>query len=555
MRFFKPIVSGLIAVTLSACGGGDGGNNTALTANSVSATPPLAPAPASVSSVNISGHLTYDRVPHKENSSLDYASTVSSPIRGAVIEAVNASGRILASTVSKSDGSYELALDSGLETRLQVKAHLLSAETAKWNFQVTDNTQQNTVYALQGSLASTGTNTAQIRDLHAPHGWTGQSYGNERAAAPFAILDTVYSAVQAFAAIDPNIEFPPLELHWSENNTTAIGDRSLGQIGTSFYLPNEDSGAIFILGQENADTDEYDQHVIIHEWGHYFEHQMSRTDSIGGPHSLNDRLDARVAFSEGWGNALSAIITGDPVYRDSSGRQQASGFSYNLESTNISNPGWFNEGSIGAIIYDIYDTQTDDFDNISAGLSPLYNVMRSETYIQSPVFSTIFAFADGLRSQGDISQDDFNTLLEGHAISGFGPQGNGESNNGAIQSALPLYKEVISNEGTIQFCSRDDAGIFNKLGNRDFIFLNLPARNEVTISAEKINGRDNRDPNFNIWQAGQLLHQSTGSDIDKEVFVGNLEAGLYVIEVFDAFNIRGNSSQRGDSCYELSVEG
>ena len=553
MRFFKPIVSGLIAITLPACGGGDGGGNTTVTANTVSTTP--APTPTSESSVKVSGHLTYDRVPHKENSSLDYAGTVSLPIRGAVVEAVNSSGRILASSVSKSDGSYELALDAGVEARLQVKAQLLSAEAAKWNFQVTDNTQQNTVYALQGSLASTGSNTAQIRDLHAPHGWTGQSYGTERAAAPFAILDSVYGAVQAFAAIDPNIEFPPLELHWSENNITVRGDRTLGHIGTSFYLPNEDSGAIFILGQENADTDEYDHHVIIHEWGHYFEHQMSRTDSIGGLHSLNDRLDARVAFSEGWGNALSAIITGDPVYRDSSGTQQAAGFSYDLESRRVSNPGWFNEGSIGAIIYDIYDSRTDDFDNISAGLSPLYNVMRSESYKQSPVFSTIFAFADSLRSQGDINLDDFNTLLEGHAISGFGPQGNGESNNGAIQSALPLYKEIITNETPIQLCSLDDAGVFNKLGNRDFIFLNLPARNEITISAEKITGKDNRDPNFKIWQAGQLLHESTGTDPDQETFLGNLEAGLYVIEVFDALNVNGNSSQRGDSCYELSVEG
>ena len=553
MRFFKPILSGLITAALSACGGGDGGSNTALTANSTSAAPAPAPAPTSISSVTISGSLTYDRVPHKENSSLDYAGTVSLPVRGAVIEAVDTAGRLLASSVSKPDGSYELSLDAGIQARLQVKAQLLSNETAKWNFQVTDNTQQNTVYALQGSLASTGNSPAQIRDLHAPHGWTGQSYGNERAAAPFAILDTVYSTAQAFAEIDPNIEFPPLELHWSENNTTAIGDKSVGQIGTSFYAPNE--GAIYILGQENADTDEYDHHVIVHEWGHYFEHQMSRTDSIGGLHSLNDRLDARVAFSEGWGNALSAIITGDPVYRDSSGRQQAAGFSYNLESRNVSNPGWFNEASIGAIIYDIYDVHTDDFDDISAGLSPLYNVMRSETYKQSPVFSTIFAFADGLRSQGDISHDAFNTLLEGHAISGFGPEGNGESNNGAIQSSLPLYKEIISNGAPIQLCSLDDAGVFNKLGNRDFIFLTLPARNEVTISAKKINGKDNRDPNFKIWQAGQLLHQSTGTDTDTEVFLGNLEAGMYVIEVFDALNVNGNSSQRGDSCYELSVEG
>ena len=63
--------------------------------------------------------------------------------------------------------------------------------------------------------------------------------------------------------------------------------------------------------ERNEDSDEYDRHIIIHEWGHYFEDKLSRADSIGGPHGLSDRLDFRVAFGEGWGNAISAIITDD----------------------------------------------------------------------------------------------------------------------------------------------------------------------------------------------------------------------------------------------------
>src|SRR5690606_27529101 len=115
---------------------------------------------------------------------------------------------------------------------------------------------------------------------------------------------------------------PPLELRWSPKNKTAYGDASLGEIGTTYY----GGDAIYILGDENNDTDEYDRHVILHEWGHYVEMAFSRSDSIGGDHGYSDKLDMRVALSEGFANAFSAMMLDDPSYRDTSGAQQAAGF-------------------------------------------------------------------------------------------------------------------------------------------------------------------------------------------------------------------------------------
>ena len=74
-----------------------------------------------------------------------------------------------------------------------------------------------------------------------------------------------------------------------------------------------------MLGKENVDTDEYDASVIAHEWGHYYQSAFSRDDSPGGAHSGGDRLDRRVAFSEGWGNAWSGIALARSNYTDSSG--------------------------------------------------------------------------------------------------------------------------------------------------------------------------------------------------------------------------------------------
>ena len=540
---------GMFCASLAACGGGGSGSGSSASPVTLSSPSPT------VSSVTVSGKLTYDRVPHAQDSTLDYTNTTALPIRGVIVEAIDAEEQVIASTMSDDDGAYRLRLDSETDIRLRVKARLVSTAEASWDVKVTDNTQNDALYALQGSLTSTGNRAEQTRDLHAPHGWTGQSYGNMRSAAPFAILDNIYMAVTSFASVDPNIDFPELEVHWSTRNRSTFGNLSDGSIGSSAYHRDGESGSIFILGQENVDTDEYDQHIIIHEWGHYFEHQMSRADTIGGPHSLRDRLDPRVAFSEGWGNALSAIITGDPVYRDSLGAGQGSGFTYDIEAEDIDQPGWFTEASIGAIIYEVFDRSSNGVSNVAAGLTPLYNVMRDNTYRQSSVFTTIFAFADGLREEGSLSSSDVDALLEAHSISGVGANGSGELNNGAIRSALPVYKEVRPNAEAVQFCSLDDAGVFNKLGNRDFTFLTLPQDMDVTISVTKVSGREDRDPDFNIWQVGQLLHSVSTVSENEERFQGHLEAGDYIIEAFDSLNVSGTFVRRGDSCYDLSVNG
>ena len=128
-----------------------------------------------VSSVTVSGKLTYDRVPHAQDSTLDYTNTTALPIRGVIVEAIDAEEQVIASTMSDDDGAYRLRLDSETDIRLRVKARLVSTAEASWDVKVTDNTQNDALYALQGSLTSTGNRAEQTRDLHAPHGWTGQS--------------------------------------------------------------------------------------------------------------------------------------------------------------------------------------------------------------------------------------------------------------------------------------------------------------------------------------------------------------------------------------------
>ena len=40
---------------------------------------------------------------------------------------------------------------------------------------------------------------------------------------------------------------------------------------------------IYVLGAADNDTDEYDQHIVAHEFQHFLEDQVSRSDTPGGP--------------------------------------------------------------------------------------------------------------------------------------------------------------------------------------------------------------------------------------------------------------------------------
>jgi len=160
-----------------------------------------------------------------------------------------------------------------------------------------------------------------------------------------------------------------------------------------------------------------------------------------------------------------------------------------------------------------------------------------------------------MRQSSNFDSPALNTLLKSQGISGQGPDGSGESNSGAIRSALPVYKEATLNGPSIELCSVDDAGTFNKLGNREFIYLNLENDADLTLSAEKSSGDENRDPDINIWQGNVLMGESRSSTKGIETYQAHLSKGSYVIEVYDFYNINGTGSKRGDGCYTFKATG
>ncbi len=101
---------------------------------------------------------------------------------------------------------------------------------------------KRSLYVLDGANFDTG-NFDVDRPLTALTGWTGSSYTGARAAAPFAILDAIYSGIQLVLTADANAVFPPMDAFWSVNNTE-MGtnfDVTAGEFPVAFYSPGADS--------------------------------------------------------------------------------------------------------------------------------------------------------------------------------------------------------------------------------------------------------------------------------------------------------------------------
>ncbi len=527
-RFWMPALASLM---VGACGGGGGGDSAAPAGGT---TTPAAPAPAAAM-VSLRGVATYDYVPNVTGE-LAYASTAQRPIRGASVDIVDGAGAVVASARTDANGAYGAQVPAGTSLSVRVKAQMVeTAGSARWDVSVRDNTQGNALYTLETPAFQIGTD-AVVRNVTAPSGWTGSSYGASRAAAPFAILDTIYTTQAKVLSVAPSTVFPPLRVYWSVNNRAANGDIAQGEIGSTAFVTNASGSAIYLVGRENVDTEEYDAPVIAHEWGHYYQTSFSRDDSPGGPHAAANLLDRRLAFSEGWGNAWSGIALDRADYTDSFGPGQKQGARVVLGTPPTSNPGWFREDSIQSILWNL---------NHQVGFKPIHDAFTGSLRRGAAVTS-IHSFAAALGSTSPTSAPVLAGLLGGQGISAStsDPFGTGEANNGGVASALPLYLGATVGVNT-QVCVNYQAGTLNRLGNYAYLRFTAPTTRSYVIG---VNGGAGTDPDLAVWGTGVGLVSTARAAGVADSVTATLPAGDVVVALHDYNN------STASPCFNVTIQ-
>ena len=500
--------------------------------------------------LTIEGTFTFDRVPHYANEpGLNYANTVEAPARHVTVNALDSENAVIASTRTGESGRYSLQVPDHTLVTIQILAEMRQADSPPyWEFHIRDNTNNNGLYGGHGGAICTGS-TDQVRNYHAPSGWGESSYTGTRTAAPFAILDVIHDAVQLITDVDPALEFPPLEIYWSTNNTTY-------EIGGSHYDPDY-SKAIYLMGDENVNTDEYDTHVIAHELFHYVEDRLSRSDSLGGTHHIGDYLDMRLAFGEGLASAYSAMTMDDPLFRDSNGQQQSQGFSIDFENDIQSNAGWYNEISIGKILYDLFDSNNDvnDNDNITLGFSPVWEVLVNEQRDQV-AFTSIFKFIFALKERNPTDISAIDDLTGSQDIHVFSPYGDLETNDAGLGNGLilPIFYSLSTNSPltvcvTNHFICQTLKHNENALGVRRYVTFTPPVAGIYNFIVQ---GSGMADPYVIAHEDAEeaTFDLSTGNS---EYFHGFVYQREYLFEIIDHHTL-SNAEPNSFQCFDIRVE-
>lgn len=556
----KALILPLLVIGLPACGGGGGAPKQPTTIQSSSTVSSSSSDSSSSSSENTSseapsevslvGTVTYDWVGPGVSGNrvfLDYSNVQVRPARGVTVQLLDSLNAEISETTTDAQGQYAFVVSPDRSVKVRVKAELMSPN---YSVVVRDNTRGNAQYVLDGSLAGSGSSAIQTRDLHADLGWNviSQTYSSERQSAPFAIADSLYDSLQMVLRADASVTLPPLDVFWSTENIAVPGNFSQGNIGSSLYSTG--ATAIYILGHADNDTDEFDNTVVQHEFGHYLEDKLSRSESIGGSHFLGAPIDMRVAFGEGFGNAFAVMSSGSRLYLDTSGIAQQNGFGFDIE-TNSFGGGYYSEGAIHSILFDLFDAGSENGDNISLGFGPILAALRHVDYVTFDGFTSIYPFISSLKQIAPEEEAQIDELLADQRIVGSGPYGESETATGSVAFSLPIYQRLSPGE-SIRACSDNNIQEYNGLEVRRFVLLEVPSTGNYTLEAERVSGIQPSDPDFQMYRQGTWAGSSEGPDADKETWNRNFNEGVYAVSVYDAFNTDQIDTTGGLVCFDVT---
>jgi hypothetical protein len=197
-------------------------------------------------SMSLSGRLMYERFVHQFSGALDYSRVQNKPLRSVTVVLLDKDKHIIKKSATDHQGYYQFLVQPNTTYFVQIKAELNSTlitnlsssffllnETeahllkARYHFSV--ETPRNEIY----SVISSPQNISQHSKMYnytISSGWDNriQKYNQKRESAPFAIIDTIFTATKFYLDVDPTLNMPSLQIIWSPK-----------MLGTHYYALNK----------------------------------------------------------------------------------------------------------------------------------------------------------------------------------------------------------------------------------------------------------------------------------------------------------------------------
>lgn len=359
-------------LVLPACGGGGGG--------------PAAPSVNTGPRMTITGNAAYEDRPFGPSG---FTGAVERrPARFASVQLVAEDGTVLAETSTGADGGYTLA--AGVAEGRMVHVSLVARSSQPMTAEVLTIQQQ--AYALSAPPFAA-----------AARGFTQDFLASTSdLGGVFNILDNAVIGAEQVRALQPSAAFGRLRILWSTVNRQR----------TSF---NPDNNTVQLRGHPE-DADEYDDPVILHEFGHYVADFFSHDTSPGGAHSIfEDDLPLALTWSEGFATWFGSQARQSPLYMDSFGTGT---FAIEIETPSFASRlrGPANEIAIAASLWDVSDAANEPHDALDRRTGPLWDVVNGHFRQVRPPEVTVGTFCQGWIARGHGEQAELRAAFAHRGI-------------------------------------------------------------------------------------------------------------------------------------------
>jgi hypothetical protein len=250
-------------------------------------------------SVTISGTIVYQDREYDDYNG--FTGNISNKaVRYGTVDLVSGStSAVLSSTLTDGNGAFNITASSTGTVYVRINAEATLPP---------GSTPQIAVKNSSGSIYAVASNNFTLSGSAAINVSIPTSSGADGA---FNILDAFTNGMEFIYGLSRLYPSSPLYGYWGSNSS-----------GT-YYCSSYDStycaqGEGIYVYNSSADTDEFDDDVLYHEFGHFTAQHFSKDDSPGGSHYLGQNdLDLRLSWSEGWGDsvpgAIKLALSSDPA--------------------------------------------------------------------------------------------------------------------------------------------------------------------------------------------------------------------------------------------------
>lgn len=429
-------------------------------------------------SYTLSGVVSIETVGMDTEGKLKYDDTTLEPLRSGKIQLVDVQTDALVAETFVTDGAYQFLIN---ERRL-VYLRLI-AESENPTIKVKDNIGGNQTYQYETDYFDLVNNPIRnfvinvgfnVSLFYANSHLTGSIPGDpdflggsieDSFSAPFGILNNYYAMLtqvhtqmaQTGRISQSALDQKTLNIFWNPNNEASIGSISEGEIGKAHYNPLYPG--IFLKGQVNVDTDEWDYYLQAKLLGYHILNDYSRREFYSMDYDENKILQPGQLFPHVFAQIFSAKYTTQApnFYRESGGLNGQTllreiDFNNNL----LTNRDWYQFEGTRKFLWDLFDGINEGLDYSSLSDEAMFDVLLDPDFKQDSHPVNLYKFIHHLKENNPNDRIFIDHLGDYyHYEEDWGPYGP-ETTDADLPSSYsefnPLLKpfpEILIDDGTL----------------------------------------------------------------------------------------------------------